>query len=60
MSDEIDIPASAWEIKAIFPTRPGDDIVAEIKAYVKAFGMPYLWRGHTHSPPCVYRKPYSS
>jgi hypothetical protein len=51
MSDEIDIPPSAWDIKAIFPTRPGDDIVAEIKAYVKASGTPYLWRGHTHSPP---------
>ncbi len=51
MSDEIDIPASAWEIKAIFPTRPGDDIIAEIKAYVKAYGTPYLWRGHTHAPP---------
>jgi hypothetical protein len=35
MSDEIDVPASAWEIKALFPTRPGDDIIAEIKAYVK-------------------------
>ena len=51
MSDEIDVPASAWEIKALFPTRPGDDIISEIKAYVKAFGTPHLWRGHTHSPP---------
>jgi hypothetical protein len=51
MSEEVDIPASAWEIKAIFPTRPGDDIIAEIKAYVKAFGTPHLWRGHTHAPP---------
>lgn len=51
MTDQIDIPDSAWEIKALFPTRPGDAIVAEIKAYVKAHGTPHLWRGHTHSPP---------
>jgi hypothetical protein len=51
MSDEIEIPASAWEVKAVFATRPGDEIVAEIKTYIKAFGTPYLWRGHTHAPP---------
>jgi hypothetical protein len=51
MTDEIDIPASARDIKAIFPTRPSDEVVAEIKAYVKISGTPYLWSGHTHSPP---------
>jgi hypothetical protein len=51
MSEEIDIPASAWEVKALFPARPGDEIIAEIKAHVKEFGTPHTWRGHTHSPP---------
>lgn len=51
MSDEIDVPASAWEVKPFFPVRPSEEIVTEIKAFVKATGSPHLWRGHTHSPP---------
>jgi hypothetical protein len=51
MSEEIEIPASAWKIKAVFPTRPGDEVIAEIKAYIRDFGTPYLWRGHSHAPP---------
>jgi hypothetical protein len=50
MTDQIDIPAIAWEIKALFPP-VNDAIVAEIKAYVKAHGTPHLWCSHTHSPP---------
>lgn len=51
MSDEVEIPPIAWEAKPLFPTRPGEDVIAEIKTFVKRTGTPYLWRGHTHSPP---------
>lgn len=51
MSDEIEIPPSAWELKSWFSTKPSDEIVDEIKLYIKSHGTPHLWRGHTHSSP---------
>ena len=51
LSDDIEIPPSAWEVKPHFPTKPDEGVIAEIKAHIKLTGAPYLWRGHTHSPP---------
>lgn len=51
MTDDIDIPASALEVKAWFPDRPKPEVVREIKDFIKATGTPYLWHGHTHTKP---------
>jgi hypothetical protein len=51
MTDEIDIPASALVPKPWFTDRPGDQIVQEIKAFIKRTGKPFLWRGATHTKP---------
>jgi hypothetical protein len=51
MTDEIDIPNSALEVKAWFPDRPKPEVVKEIKDFIKATGTPHLWRGHTHTRP---------
>jgi hypothetical protein len=51
LANEIDIPESAREPKPWFPDEPTDELVAEIKAFVKGTGTPYLWRGHTHTKP---------
>jgi len=51
MTDEIDIPASAREIKAWYPDRPKPEVVREIKDFIKTTGTPHLWPGHTHTKP---------
>lgn len=47
----IEIPASAYEVKAIYWTEPDRSVVKEIKAFVAKTGRPYLWPGHTHTKP---------
>jgi hypothetical protein len=49
--DEIEIPESALSPKPWFAEEPSEVLVAEIKAFVKETGTPYLWRGHTHTKP---------
>jgi hypothetical protein len=51
VADEIDIPQSALESKPWFTDEPSEELVSEIKAFVKENGTPYLWRGHTHTKP---------
>lgn len=47
----VDIPASAYEVKANYWTEPDRSVVNEIKAFIAATGRPYLWPGHTHTKP---------
>ncbi|MGO4684617.1 hypothetical protein [Hyphomicrobium sp. 2TAF46] len=47
----IDIPASAFEVKAIYWTEPDRSVIKEIKAFVAKTGRPYLWPRHTHTKP---------
>lgn len=49
--DPIEIPESALLPKPLFSTRPGAEIVREIKAFIAETGKPHLWRGHTHTRP---------
>ncbi|PDT68505.1 hypothetical protein CO675_39165 [Bradyrhizobium sp. C9] len=37
--------------KPWFAEEPDDDLISEIKAFVRETGTPYLWRGHTHTKP---------
>jgi hypothetical protein len=47
----VDIPYTARQAKADYPTRPSDDLVREIKQFIGKTGTPHLWRGHTHTKP---------
>ncbi|WP_223568328.1 hypothetical protein [Agrobacterium tumefaciens] len=47
----IQVPETAKINKPIFDTRPGDKVTEEVKAFIKAGHDPWLWRGHSHTPP---------
>jgi len=49
--DKIEIPPSALEVKAWFPDLPSDEIVTEIRTFIRETQQPWLWRGHTHTKP---------
>lgn len=49
--DELVVPASCFEVKAIFHTEPDRDTVREIQEWVRDTGLPHEWRGHTHTKP---------
>lgn len=53
--EHIEIPPEAFAVKALWQARPSwseiDNLVREIKGFVARTGKPYLWRGHTHTPP---------
>lgn len=56
----VEIPESAREVKANYPTRPSDDLIREIKNFIADTGLPHHWPGHTHTKPAqgaiiVYR-----
>ncbi len=53
IGDKVQISAQAMAVKAIFPERPGDEVVEEIREFVKAGNDPHNWRGHTHTKPPV-------
>lgn len=47
----LDIPASAFEVKAAFFDRPTKATVNLIHEHIKKTGCPHLWSGHTHDHP---------
>ena len=51
VEDELVIPASCFEVKAIFRGEPDRDTVREIQEWVRNTGLPHEWRGHTHTKP---------
>ena len=55
--EQIAIPPECREVKAWFWERPGSEIVEEIKRHVAETGLPYTWRGHTHTKPLPGSKP---
>ncbi len=48
---KVDVPSSAYQVKAIFDEPPGDDVVSDIWSFVELTGRPHLWHGHTHTKP---------
>lgn len=56
MAFRLEIPASAFEIKAAFFTRPNTSTVNLIHEHIHRTGCPHLWSGHNgwadqpHSP----------
>lgn len=51
IGDRVQISPQALQVKAIFPDRPGDDIVEEILEFIRVGNPPHEWRGHTHTKP---------
>lgn len=49
--DRIDIPASAYEVKAVFSDPPDLATIADILAHVALTGKPETYRLHTHTKP---------
>ena len=60
MADDLDIPASAFKIKADYFDRPDKATIALIKDYIHKFGTPHLWWGHTHTVPMPISAVYLS
>lgn len=48
---KLEVPASAFEIKASYHERPDKGLVKVILEFIHQFGTPHLWYGHTHTPP---------
>ena len=53
----VDVSPSCFEVKAVFPTYPTEDVIREIKDFSLETGRPYEWRGHSHTPPPKDGKP---
>jgi hypothetical protein len=53
MTAELNIPSSAYEVKADYFERPDNALVKVIKDFIRATGAPHLWPGHTHTKPEV-------
>jgi len=51
MTSDLEIPDSAFRVKADYFERPSRELVALIKKYIAQFGTPHLWWGHTHTTP---------
>src|ERR1035441_8757671 len=51
MADELVIPASAFEVKSDYFERPNTAVVNVILEFIRRFGTPHLWSGHTHTTP---------
>lgn len=51
MAEELEIPESAFEIKANYFERPDPELVKFIRKFIGQFGTPHLWWGHTHTKP---------
>lgn len=48
---KLDIPESAFKIKANWPKEPDRLTVQEILQWIRDGNQSYLWRGHTHTKP---------
>jgi hypothetical protein len=51
MTDVLEIPAYAFDVKDWFKERPSKDVATEILEFIQSKGTPHLWRGHTHNAP---------
>jgi hypothetical protein len=51
MTDEIDIPASAFDPKPWWDKRPTDERIQEIMGFIQRTNKPYLWPGQTYDKP---------
>ena len=51
MTDELDIPASAYEPKPWWDRRPSDERIQEVLGFILRTGKPYLWPGQTYDRP---------
>jgi len=51
MTDEIDIPASAFDAKPWWNERPSDERIQEILSFVLRTNQPHLWPGQTYNKP---------
>lgn len=47
----LDVPTSAFEVKADYRERPPRALVSVIKQFIEQTGAPHLWPGHTHTKP---------
>ncbi|MQV12176.1 hypothetical protein GHL01_00255 [Sinorhizobium meliloti] len=47
----IQVPETAKINKPTFDTCPGDEVTEEVKAFIEAGNDPWLWHGHSHTPP---------
>ena len=53
MTDEIDIPATAFEPKPWWDKRPNDERIKEIVGFIGRTSKPYLWAGQTYNRPPI-------
>lgn len=53
----VDVPESSRTVKAIWPTMPTEDDARAIKDFCLEDGRPYMYPGHTHTPPPKDGKP---
>lgn len=51
MTDEIDIPASAFDVKPWWNERPSDEQILEIRSIILRTSRPHLWPGQTYNKP---------
>lgn len=51
MADKLEIPASAFEVKAHYFERPSPAEVKALHQFIQTKGTPHLWPGHTHDAP---------
>lgn len=51
MTDEIYIPASAFEVKPWWNERPSDERIQEIRSFILRTNQPHLWAGQTYNAP---------
>jgi hypothetical protein len=51
LTDRLDIPDTAFAVKAEYFERPNRELLAVIKQFIQQFGTPHLWWGHTHTRP---------
>lgn len=47
----VQVPETAKINKPIFDTCPGDEVTTEVKAFIESGHDPWLWHGHSHTPP---------
>jgi hypothetical protein len=51
MTDETNIPPSAFEAKPWWNERPNDQLIKEIRSFISRTYKPYLWPGQSYNAP---------